>query len=132
MKKIPASHVDLLKNETKAIAYLATIMKDGSPQVTPVWFNFDGQFIYINSAEGRIKDRNMRSRPAIAITIQDPANLYRYLQLRGKVVDFSHDGADDHIDALSLKYTGKPQYEWRNKNEKRIKYKVQIDKVDAH
>lgn len=132
MKKIPDSHLDLLKDETKAIAYLATIMKDGSPQVTPVWFNFDGEFIFINSAEGRIKDRNMRSRPAIAITIQDPANLYRYLQLRGRVIAISHEGADDHIDILSYKYKGKPQYEWRNKNEKRIKYKVQIDKVDAH
>lgn len=132
MKKIPDSHLDLLKDETKAIAFLATIMKDGSPQVTPVWFNFDGEFIYINSAEGRIKDRNMRSRPVIAITIQDPANPYRYLQLRGRVITFSHDGADDHIDALSFKYTGKPQYEWRNGNEKRIKYKIQIDKVDAH
>ena len=58
----------------KAIAYLATIMKDGSPQVTPVWFNFDGEYIFINSAEGRIKDRNMRSRPIIAITIQDPGD----------------------------------------------------------
>jgi PPOX class probable F420-dependent enzyme len=132
MKKIPESHLDLLKDETKAFAYLATIMKDGSPQVTPVWFNFDGEFIYINSAEGRIKDRNMRSRPVITLAIQDPANAYRYLQLRGKVIDYSHEGANDHIDTLSLKYTGKPQYEWRNKSEKRVKYKVQIDKVDAH
>jgi PPOX class probable F420-dependent enzyme len=132
MIKIPDSHLDLLKDETKAIAYLATIMKDGSPQVTPVWFNFDGEYVFINSAEGRIKDRNMRSRPVIAITIQDPATFYRYLQLHGRVIDFSHDGADDHIDALSFKYTGKPQYEWRNRNEKRIKYKVQIEKVDAH
>lgn len=132
MKRIPDSHLDLLKDETKAIAYLATIMKDGSPQVTPVWFNFDGEFIYINSAEGRIKDRNMRSRPVIAVTIQDPADLYRYLQVRGRVIAYSHEGADDHIDKLSLKYTGKPQYEWRNRNEKRITYKVQIDKVDAH
>jgi PPOX class probable F420-dependent enzyme len=132
MITIPDSHLDLLKDETKAIAYLATIMKDGSPQVTPVWFNFDGEHIYINSAEGRIKDQNMRSRPVIAITIQDPATFYRYLQLRGRVIDFSHDGADDHIDALSFKYTGKLQYEWRNRNEKRIKYKVQINKVDAH
>jgi PPOX class probable F420-dependent enzyme len=132
MKKIPESHLDLLNTETKAFAYLATVMKDGSPQVTPVWFDFDGEHVYINSAEGRIKDRNMRSRPVIAMTIQDPANPYRYLQLRGRVIGFSHEGADDHIDALSLKYTGKPQYEWRNRNEKRIKYKVQIDKVDAH
>lgn len=132
MKNISESHLDLLKDETKAFAYLATIMKDGAPQVTPVWFNFDGEFVYINSAEGRIKDQNMRSRPVIAITIQDPANPYRYLQLRGRVIAFSHDGADDHIDALSFKYTGKPQYEWRNRKEKRIKYQVQIDKVDAH
>jgi PPOX class probable F420-dependent enzyme len=129
---IPDSHADLLIDSTKAIAYLATIMKDGSPQVTPVWFNVEGDFICINSAEGRIKDRNMRSRPVVALVIQDPGNLYRYLQVRGRVIDFSHEGADDHIDALSFKYTGKPRYEWRNSNEKRIKYKILVDKVDAH
>jgi PPOX class probable F420-dependent enzyme len=132
MKTIPESHKDLLQDDKKAFAYLATTMNDGSPQVTPVWFNIEGDFILINSAEGRIKDRNMRSRPAIAITIADPTDPYRYLQLRGKVIEFTMDGADSHIDALSLKYTGNPKYQWRNPKDKRVKYKILIEKVDAH
>ena len=132
MNKIPESHMDLLNDNRKAFAYLATVMKDGSPQVTPVWFNFDGEFLMINSAEGRVKDKNMRSHPNVALTIQDPGDPYRYLQVRGRVIDFTHEGADAHIDALSLKYTGRPQYQWRNDKEKRMRYKVRIEKVDAH
>jgi len=132
MNKIPESHMDLLDDNRKAFAYLATVMKDGSPQVTPVWFNFDGEFLMINSAEGRVKDKNMRSHPNVALTIQDPGDPYRYLQVRGRVIDFTHEGADAHIDVLSLKYTGRPQYQWRNDKEKRMRYKVRIEKVDAH
>ena len=132
MNKIPESHLDLLDDNKKAFAYLATIMKDGSPQVTPVWFNFDGEFLLINSAEGRVKDKNMRSHLNVALTIQDPGDPYRYLQVRGRVIEFTHEGADAHIDALSLKYTGRPQYEWRSDKEKRMSYKIRIEKVDAH
>jgi PPOX class probable F420-dependent enzyme len=132
MKLIPESHRDLLNENKKAFAFLGTIMKDGSPQVTPIWFNTEGDFITINSAQGRIKDKNMRERPTVAITITDPADPYRYLQLRGKVVEFTPEGADAHIDALSMKYTGKSTYQGRNPKEKRIKYKIQIEKVDAH
>ena len=66
MKVIPESHQDLLKDETKAFAYLATLMKDGSPQVTPIWFDTEGEYIRINTAKGRIKDKNMRVRPSVA------------------------------------------------------------------
>ena len=132
MKNIPESHLDLIKDEKKAFAYLATTMDDGSPQVTPVWFNVDGEYLLINSAEGRVKDRNIRARPGIALVIVDADDPYRYLQLRGKVVEYTMDGADDHIDALSFKYTGKPQYQWRNQKEKRVKYKIRIENVDAH
>jgi PPOX class probable F420-dependent enzyme len=132
MKTIPETHKDLLLNDKKAFGYLATIMKDGSPQVTPVWFNTDGDFILINSAEGRVKDRNMKSNPAIALTIADPNDPYRYLQLRGKVIEYTFDGADAHIDTLSFKYTGNPKYQWRNTREKRVKYKMLVEHVDAH
>ena len=132
MKDIPKSHKDLLTNQKKAFAYLATVMKDGTPQVTPVWFNTEGDFITINSARGRVKDRNMRERPAVALTIADPSDPYRYLQLRGKAIEFIEEGANAHIDALSLKYTGNPTYQGRNPNDKRIKYKILIEKVDAH
>jgi PPOX class probable F420-dependent enzyme len=132
MKNIPETHLDLLKDEKKAFLYLATLMPDRSPQVTPIWFNTDGEYILINSAEGRVKDRNMRARPQVALCIQDPSNPYRYLQIRGKVVEFTTDGADDHIDALTLKYRGLPKYPSRQPGELRVRYKIQIEKVNAH
>jgi PPOX class probable F420-dependent enzyme len=132
LKNIPESHSDLLKDEKKAFLYLATQMPDGSPQVTPVWFNTDEEFILINSAKRRVKDRNMRARPQVALCIQDPANPYRYMQIHGKVVEYTTEGADDHIDALTLKYRGIPKYPSRQAGEQRVKYKIQIEKVDAH
>ena len=132
MNSIPASHLDLLTDEKKAFLFLATLMPSGAPQLTPVWFNTDGEYILINSAKGRVKDRNMRSRPQVALCIQDPSNSYRYLQIRAKVVEFTTDGADDHIDALALKYRGLSKYPFRQPGEQRVKYRVQIEKVDAH
>ena len=132
MMNIPGTHIDLLKDERKAFLYLATLMRDGSPQVTPVWFNTDGEYILINSAKKRVKDRNMRARPRVALCIQDPSNPYRYLQIHGKVVEYTTEGADDHIDALTLKYRGIPKYPSRQPGEQRVKYKIQIDRVDAH
>ncbi len=132
MKTIPENFLDLLSDEKKAFVYLATLMADGAPQVTPVWFNTDKTYILINTAEGRIKDRNMRSRPSIALCIADPANSYRYLQIRGKVFNFTTTGADTHIDSLALKYLGVPTYPYRKPGEKRIIYKIVIESVDAH
>ncbi|HEX9597232.1 MAG TPA: PPOX class F420-dependent oxidoreductase [Anaerolineales bacterium] len=107
MQTIPESFQDLLKDETKAFAFLGTLMPDGSPQVTPVWFNVDGETILINSAVGRQKDRNMRARPKVAMTIIDPKRPYRYMQVRGKVVEITTEGAAAHIHALSNKYHGR-------------------------
>lgn len=129
---IPDSHADLLRDETKAFAYLATIMPDGSPQVTPIWFNTDGGHILINTAIGRVKDRNMRRQPKIALTIQDPHNPYRYLQIRGEVVEISTEGANDHIDTLAGKYTGKPKYAHHKPGEMRVTYKILPRKLDPH
>lgn len=132
MKNIPETHFDLLTDEKKAFLYLATLMSGGAPQVTPIWFNTDNEHILINSAKGRVKDRNMRARPQVALCIQDPSNPYRYLQIRGTVVEFTTDGADDHIDALTLKYRGVPKYPSRQPGEQRVKYTIRIEKVDAH
>jgi PPOX class probable F420-dependent enzyme len=132
MKTIPNSHLDLLKDEKKAFVYLATLMADGAPQVTPIWFNTDGEHILINSAEGRVKDRNMRARPQVALCIADPGNPYRYLQIRGRVIEFTLEGADAHIDTLQFKYTGDRQYKNRQPGQTRVIYKISIDKVDAH
>jgi PPOX class probable F420-dependent enzyme len=132
MKIIPETHRDLLKDETRAFVYLATQMADGSPQVTPVWFNTDESHILINSAEGRVKDKNMRARPSVTLCIQDPANPYRYLQVRGQVVEITEEGANAHIDALAGKYTGNFKYKNHQPGVKRIIYKIIPEKVDAH
>jgi PPOX class probable F420-dependent enzyme len=132
MQNIPESHHDLLADEKKAFVYLATTMKDGSPQVTPVWFNTAGDFILINSAEGRLKDKNMRARPQVALVIADPENPYRYLQIRGQVVEYTLEGAEEHIDTLNLKYRGSPNYPNHNPQQHRVIYKIRPEKVDAH
>ena len=131
MNAIPEKYHDLLKDEAKAFLFLATIMKDGSPQVTPIWFNHDDEHILINSAKGRIKDRNMRARSQVAFVIQDPADPYRYLQIRGRVVEITEEGGLEHIKALARKYTDKP---WRGNSpdEVRVTYKILPEKIDAH
>jgi len=105
MNGIPESYQDLLADQTKAIAFLATTMSDGSPQVTPVWFNTDGEYILINTVKGRIKDRNMRARPKIALAIMDTNSVYRYMQIRGHVADITEENAREHINILAGKYT---------------------------
>jgi PPOX class probable F420-dependent enzyme len=124
-------HPDLLSNEKPAFAFLATIMDDGTPQLTPVWFNTDRMHILINSALGRVKDRNMRARPVVALAIMDPENSYRYLQIRGKVVEITQEGADEHIDTLSSKYTGNPRYQGRTPGMVRVIYKILPEKITA-
>ena len=130
MKNIPEKFQDLFADETKAFLFLATTMDDGSPQVTPVWFNTDGEYILINSAKGRTKDRNMRARPRVAVAIMDPANPYRYIQLRGEIVEIAEEGARKHIDALSLKYRGEPVYSGPL-DEQRVTYKIRVDSTTS-
>lgn len=128
MKLIPEKYRDLITDETRAYAFLATLMPDGSPQVTPVWFNIDGELILINSAKGRVKDRNMRARPQVALAIIDMADPYRYLQVRGRVIEITEEGAPEHFDALYRKYTEReqsPPRPW----EVRVIYKIYPDKV---
>jgi len=119
---IPDKYLDLFQK--KAFAHVATIMPDGSPQVTPVWVDYDGRYVRINSARGRTKDKNLRRNPNVALAIQDPDNPYRYLQVRGRVVEITEAGADDHINKLSQKYVGKPVYEGRQPGEVRVMYKI--------
>lgn len=127
MSTIPKDFQDLFADETKSFAFLATTMADGSPQVTPVWFNTDGKYLLINSAKGRTKDLNMRARPRVALAIMDPKVPYRYIQIRGRVVDITEKDARDHINALSLKYRGDPEFPV-NPDEVRVIYKILIEK----
>ena len=130
MKNIPEKFADLFADETQAFLFLATTMDDGSPQVTPVWFNTDEDYILINSAKGRTKDRNMRARPKVAVAIMDPKNSYRYIQLRGEVVEITEEGARAHIDALAKKYLGKDVYPGPPE-ETRVTYKIEISKTNT-
>ena len=127
MAAIPDQYKDLL--EKKAFAHLGTLMKDGSPQVTPVWFDHDGTHIRINTAKGRWKDKNMRNRPQVALSILDPDNPYRYMQIRGKVVDVTENGADAHIDSLAKKYLDQDKYPFRQPGEARVIYKISVERV---
>ena len=124
MKTIPEEYHDLLADETRAYAVLGTIMPDGSPQATPVWFSTDGEYILLNSLKGRIKDRNMRAEPRIALTILDPEDVLRYYQVRGRVVEITEEGGRAHIDALAKKYTGADKFTWGPPDDARVIYKV--------
>ena len=126
----PEEYRDLLGDESKAMLYLATLMPDGSPQVTPVWFSTDDEHILINTNEGRVKDKNMKARPKVAMTIQDPDRTYRYLGVRGEVVSYTTEGADEHIKELSLRYDNEP-WEYR-KGQKRIIFKIKPTHFDLH
>lgn len=126
----PEKFQDLFKPETKAFLFLATVNKKGVPQVTPVWFDSDGEYILINTNEGRAKDRNMKNNPEVAMVIQDPSDPYRYLGVRGKVITTTTDGADEHINMLSMRYYGKP---WTyREGQKRIIFKIQPTHFDEH
>jgi PPOX class probable F420-dependent enzyme len=126
---IPQHYLDLFQK--KAFAHLATLMPDGRPQVTPVWCDFDGTHVRINSARGRVKDRNMRRDPRVTLTLQDPDNPYRYVEVRGRVVEITQEGADAHIDSLAKKYLGVDTYPYRQPGEVRVIYKIQPEHVSG-
>lgn len=115
--------------EKKSFAHLATIMPDGSPQVTPVWIDYDGEYLLVNSAKGRQKDRNMRSNPQVALSIQDPDDPYRYLQVRGFVDEITTEGAEEHIDGRAKHYLGLDEYPHRSEDEIRVIYKIKPQAV---
>lgn len=120
--EIPAAFQDLLNKP--AFAHLATLMPDGSPQVTPVWVDYDGKDVMVNTARGRQKDKNLRRDARVALAISDPANPYRYLEVRGRVVDITEQGANDHIDKMAKKYLGKDKYPFAKPGEVRVLYKI--------
>ena len=124
MAVIPENFLDLLQQK-KAFANLATTMPDGSPQVTPVWFDYEGGRIRVNTAKGRVKARNMKTGVPVALAIMDPDEPYRYLQVRGRVRRVQEEGADAHIDSLAKKYLGKDKYPFRQPGEVRVMYEIE-------
>lgn len=124
MTAIPDKFLDLVTKK-KAFAHLATVMADGSPQVTPVWIDYANGVIRVNTAKGRTKARNMQTGARVAVAIQDPDNPYRYLQVRGRVKHMTEQGAEDHIDALAKKYLGQDKYPYRRPGEVRQIYEIE-------
>ena len=110
--------------QKKAFANLATLMPDGRPQVTPVWCDYDGKYVIVNSARGRRKDRNMRRDPRVALAVVDPDNPYRYIEIRGQVAEITEQGAEEHIDRMAKKYLGLDKYPHRAPGEVRVLYKI--------
>jgi PPOX class probable F420-dependent enzyme len=130
MADIPDQYLDLL-TQKKAFADLATVMPDGSPQVTPVWFDYTNGVIRVNTAKGRTKQRNMKEGSPVALSILDPDNSYRYVQIRGKVTRMTEQGADAHIDSLAKKYLGKDKYPWAQPDQIRVIYEITPDRAQG-
>jgi len=124
MAAIPDQYLDLLQQK-KAFANLATVMADGSPQVTPVWFDYTGEVVRVNTAKGRVKSRTLKPGSSVALAIMDPDNPYRYLQIRGRVRRAVEAGADAHIDSLAKKYLGKDTYPFRQPGVVRVMYEIE-------
>ncbi len=127
MVVIPETHKDLV--ERPVIAVLATINPDGSPQASPVWFDYVDGYVRVNSARGRQKDKNMRARPWVSLVIVDPDNPYRYLEIRGRVVRIMEEGAREHIDALARRYTGAERFTLSAPDEVRVMYLIEPTRV---
>lgn len=115
----------------KAYAHLATLRADGRPHVTPVWVDYDGEYILVNSARGRQKDLNMECRRHVALEISDPENPNRYLAVQGEVVEITEEGAEEHLDGLAKRYLERDRYpqSWRFPGEVRRVYKIRVDRV---
>lgn len=126
---IPENYRDLL--EKPVTVGLATTLPNGQPQVTPVWADFDGTYIRINTEAGRLKAKNMTERPQVAVLAIDPANPYRYLEVRGRVARSSSEGADQHIDKLAKDYMGVDTYPYHQPGQQRVIYYIEPEKVTA-
>ena len=113
------------------IGHLATVMPDGSPQVTPMLVDFDGEHILVNTAEGRQKPRNIRRDPRVAISVTREGSPYAFAQVRGRVVEITSEGAEEHIDRLAKKYLGRDKYPLRQPGERRIILKIAPEHVSS-
>jgi len=123
---LPASHKDLF--DKPAFGAFTTLMPDGSPQTTPVWVDLVEGKVLVNTAVGRQKDKNVRRDPRVAVTLQDPQNPYRYLEIRGKVDEITTEGATQHIDKMAKKYIGQDKYPWARPGEQRVLIKITPEK----
>ena len=126
---IPARFLELFQK--KSFGHLATLLPNGTPQTSPVWVDFDDTYVLVNSARGRLKDKNMRQRPQVALSIQDPDDPYRYLEVRGRVVEITEQSAEEHIDRLAKRYLGLDRYPYRQPGEVRVIYKIKPERTST-
>jgi PPOX class probable F420-dependent enzyme len=129
MAKIPEKYLDLFNK--KAFGSLGTIMPDGSPQVTPVWVDREGDTVLVNTAKGRQKDKNIQRDPRVSVTLVDPDNPYRYIEIRGRVVEANDKGAKDHIDKMAKKYLGVDKYPYAQPGEQRLLLRIRPEHVSS-
>ncbi len=115
--------------DAKNFAHVATHFPNGRVQVNPVWIDRDGEHLLINSAEGRAKVRNLEADPRITLEVSNHENPYEYVEIRGRVVEMTRDGADQHIDALAKKYMGVDEYPLRQPGEVRVKIVIEVEKA---
>ena len=111
--------------EGKNFAFLATIMPDGSPQVSPVWIDHEGNTLLANTSMGRIKQKNLARDSRVALSVANQNDMYDKILVRGRVVSQTLEGAEVHIDKLAKKYLGKDKYPWRGPGEKRVILKIE-------
>jgi PPOX class probable F420-dependent enzyme len=126
-REITDSAINLFRG--KNFGFIASLMNDGSPQLTPVWIDYDGQFLLVNTAEGRTKQKNFVRDPRVAISVIDQNNPYNMVSIRGIVVQQTSDGADEHIDRLAKRYLGVDKYPFRAPGEKRVILKIKPEKI---
>lgn len=128
MASIPAEYQDLF--EKRSFAFVATLLPDGSPHVTPTWVDFDGEHVLVNTIQNNRKDKNIRNDPRITLAIADPENPYRYLSVRGEVVERREEGAREHLDTLAERYTGEAKYPGPG-GEQRVVLVIRADDVSG-
>ena len=127
MVRIPHELLDLF--EKPSLGHLATLMPDGSPHVSPIWVDYDGQYILINTAKGRRKEANMREHPRVVLDIVDPENPFRFLSIQGRVVGMTEEGASEHRDRLDTRYLGITKYPVRDPQEIRLICKILPERI---
>lgn len=113
----------------KNLVFIATVMKDGSPQVSPVWANYEDGFILVNTAEGRIKHKNILRDPRVAVSVTSNHNPLDMTTIRGKVIEIISDSEYIHADKLTQQYMGRSNYPFKQENEKRIILKIKPEKI---
>ena len=128
MASIPTEYRDLF--DKRSFAFVATLLPDGSPHVTPTWVDLDDDHVLVNTVLDNRKDKNVRQDPRIAMAIADPENPYRYLSIRGEVIERREEGARDHLDGLAERYTGQPKYPGPS-GQQRVVFVIRPDDVSG-